>query len=97
MKIIQSHPSFYLELSPEEIRLCTKEGACSTYPVWLGKNRAVMREAIRYFEKNPPQTLFDCLHLFGHFGLEGQSCGRNPIRELFTKEEKPLDSERVFW
>ena len=50
MKIIQAHPTFYVELSPEEIFICPKQGICSSYPIWLGKNRAIMRDVISYFE-----------------------------------------------
>lgn len=97
MKIIQSHPTFYVELSPEEIFLCPKHGVGSSYPVWLGKNRSVMRTVIRRFEKDPPKSFLDCLDIIAHYELNGVSSRKKALPELFTKTEKSLDNERVFW
>ena len=97
MKIIQAHPTFYVELSQEEIFLCPKQGICSSYPIWLGKNRAIMRDVIAYFEKNPPDTLVDCLAMIGKFELNGLSSHREPIPDLFSEGDGGLDTEKTFW
>lgn len=97
MKIIQAHPTFYVELSPEEIIVCPKRGICCSYPIWLGKNRAIMRDAIRYFEKHPPTTFTECLGIISKFQLNGMGSGSKVQESYFTKEEKSLDSEKVFW
>ena len=97
MKIIQTHTMFYVELSLEEIRICPKKGVASVYPIWLGKNRAIMRNAIKAFEKDPPQTLIDCLSLIGRLGLEGMSSSKKIIPELFTEKEQSLDKTQTFW
>ena len=96
MKIIQTNPDFYIEISLEEIRLCTPL-ACSIYPVWLGKNRAIMRDVVAYFEKHPPETLVDCLHIISIFQLNGQRCSEPPLKELFKKDKKGLDKPSIFW
>ncbi len=95
MKII-TNPHFYLELSQEEIKICTPL-ACSVYPIWLGKNRAVMRDAIEYYEKHPPNDIVECLHIVGHFGLSGLGSREAPVKELFKEDKKSLDNDRIFW
>jgi len=97
MKIIQAHPTFYVELSPEEIFICPKKGICSSYPIWLGKNRAIMRDVIAYFEKNPPQTFLDCLAIIGRFELNGMSSYRKSIPDLFSEDDEELDTPKTFW
>lgn len=97
MKTIQTHAKFYVELSPDEIRVCPKYGYCSTYPIWLGKNRAVMREALAYFAKNPPQTWLECIELLSRLGLNGMSSRQKSIPELFVDPKEDLDNDKVFW
>lgn len=97
MKIIQAHPTFYVELSQEEIVICPKNGICCSYPIWLGKNRAIMRDVIKHFEKHPPQTFVECLGIVGKFELNGISGGNKCIEAYFTKEEKSIDSNKIFW
>ena len=96
MKKIQTNQKFYIELSPEEIKICTPL-ACSCYPIWLGKNRAIIRDVVAYFEKNPPKTLIECLHIIGHFELNGHGSHEKPVKELFEKDAKDLDNEKTFW
>ena len=97
MKTIQSHESFYVELSPEEIRICPKHWEVTVFPVWLGKNRAIMRDAISYFEKNPPQTFVECIEATSRLGLVGMGSHAKKIPELFTEIDNSLDDVRVFW
>lgn len=97
MKIIQAHPTFYVELSPEEIFICPKQGICSSYPIWLGKNRAIMRDVISYFEKNPPRTFVECLEIIGRFELNGMGSHRQIIPELFPEDDEALDTPKTFW
>lgn len=97
MKIIQTHSTFYVELSTDGIILCPKSGICSSYPVWLGKNRAVMREAIAFFEKNPPETIIEFMEVVSKFELNGIMAHTKRIPELFTDPDKPLDETRTFW
>ena len=97
MKIIQAHPTFYVELSPDEILLCPKTGICSSYPIWLGKNRAIMREVIAYFEKNPPQTFIECFEIISKFEMDGLGSSKKPVKEIFTEDDKTLDSPKTFW
>lgn len=94
--MVLSNPDFYITLSYEEICLFTKT-SCSSYPIWLGRNRAIMREVMNYFQKNPPETLYDCLHIIGKFGLSGQGSSRKPDKTRFKKAEKGLDKEQIFW
>lgn len=96
MNIVLTNPDFYVELSLDEIKIFTKK-SCSVYPVWLGKNRAIMREAIAYFQKNPPQSLFEALHIVGHFGLAGQGTSDRPQLENFRESDKTLDKDQIFW
>lgn len=96
MNVILTNPSFYIELSLESIKLFTKN-SCSIYPVWLGKNRAIMRDVVAYFQKYPPETLVDALHIVGHFGLSGQGALESPDIQYFKKPDKMLDKDRVFW
>lgn len=97
MKTIQTHASFYVELSPDEIRVVPKTGIISVYPIWLGKNRAIMRDAINAFKKNPPQTPIECLELTSHLGLEGMGGHGERIDELFVESEKSIDKPQIFW
>ena len=97
MRTIQTHTNFYIEMSPEEILICPKFGLCTTYPIWLGKNRAIMRNAIALFEKDPPKTFVESIGLAGRLGLIGMSSSHNVIPELFVEEEEDLDSNRIFW
>ena len=97
MKIIQTHPTFYVELSTDEILICPKTGVCSSYPIWLGKNRAIMRDAIAYFEKHPPETFIECLEIISRFELNGRGTRRKGIPELFTEPEKVVDKPQTFW
>ena len=84
-------------MSPEEILICPKFGLCTTYPIWLGNNRAIMRNAIALFEKDPPKTFVESIGLAGRLGLIGMSSSHNVIPELFVEEEEDLDSNRIFW
>lgn len=97
MKTFQSHASFYVELSPEEIKVCPKHGVPTSYPIWLGKNRAIMREAIADFKKNPPETFVDCIGRAAHLGLCGMGSHTPTIPELFTESQKSLDNDKIFW
>lgn len=97
MKTIQTHTNFYIEMSPEEILICPKFGLCTTYPIWLGKNRAIMRNAIALFEKDPPRTFVESIGLAGRLGLIGMSSSHDVIPELFVEEEEDLDNNRIFW
>lgn len=97
MKTIQTHALFYVELSPEEIRICPKHGISSVYPIWLGKNRAIMRDAIKTFEKEPPQTFIECIEMVSRLGLEGMGSHVETIPELFIDTEESLDDMKIFW
>lgn len=96
MKTVLTNLNFYVVLSLDEIRIYTKN-ACSVYPVWLGKNRAIMREVVSFFQKNPPHTLYDCLHIVGHFGLAGQGTKDKPNIDFFRNPEKTIDKDQIFW
>lgn len=96
MKTIQTHASFYVELSPDEIRVCPKHGVISVYPIWLGKNRAIMRDALNAFKKNPPKTHLECIELTSRLGLAGMGGHGDKIEELFV-EEKNVDKNQIFW
>lgn len=56
-----------------------------------------MRDVIAYFEKNPPDTLVDCLAIIGKFELNGLSSHREPIPDLFSEGDGGLDTEKTFW
>lgn len=97
MKIIQTSNKFYLTTDQDRITICTKLGVCS-YPVWLGKNRAVFKKVLRIIDKNPPESVYDFLDIVGHYELQGFSTGEAPIYELFTKKvEKKVDKKGIFW
>lgn len=97
MKTIQTHALFYVELSPDEIGIYPKNGINSVYPIWLGKNRAIMRDAIKAFEKDPPQTFIECIELVSRLGLEGMGSHNKAIPELFMDKEESLDDTKIFW
>lgn len=96
MSTIQSHESFYVSLSNEEIIIFTKI-SCSSYPVWLGKNRAIMRDVVKYFHKHPPETLIDCLSIIGKFGLNGIGSNAKPDPKNFKKSKNTIDNSAIFW
>lgn len=96
MNTVLTNPDFYVVLSLDQIKIYTKN-ACSIYPIWLGKNRAIMREAVAYFQKNPPESLSEAMHIIGHFGLAGQGANDAPQLDLFKKSEKSLDKDKIFW
>lgn len=56
-----------------------------------------MRDVVKYFTQNPPETLYDCMDIIGKFGLNGQGSLEKPIKEIFTKSEKKLDTDKTFW
>lgn len=80
--------NFYIILRKDEIIFAEKYNGVSTYPKWLGKNRAVMRNAQKAIRKDPPKTLIDFLHYVGHFELSGTKAHDEVVdKSLFLNEE----------
>jgi len=96
MERITPGTGFYLEFNKTEIRLFTQHG-CSTYPIWLGKNRAVMKKIVAILREDPPLTLVDFLDMVSKYNLTG--LGSNVVihRELLTKHDKGLDKPQLFF
>lgn len=85
MDEIYSREKFYVILRKDEILLANKANGVSSYPVWMGKNRSVMRVALKAFRKDPPETLVDFLSFVGHFGLCGGSSSEQFDESLLKK------------
>lgn len=96
MITIQNHEDFYIYISKDNIQVCTRL-SCSSYPVWLGKNRAVMRDVIKHLEKNPPDTLVDFLDIVGKFNLHGIGSNEKPNKDFFKKDDNTIDNNKIFW
>lgn len=96
MNKIIKRQSFYVELSLDEIKIATRQ-TVSLYPIWLGKNRAIIRDVVACFDKTQPETLYECLHIIGHYGLNGQSTNEKPINDFFLSEENAIDKHKKFW
>lgn len=56
-----------------------------------------MRDAIKAFEKEPPQTFIECIELVSRLGLEGMGSHVKTIPELFVDKEESLDDTKIFW
>lgn len=93
---ILKRPTFYIELSNKEIRVATKIEV-SVYPVWLGKNRAVMKNAIKKFLSEDPMTLYDTMDLVGKFGLDGVNLPEKPNKDNFGKPNKINKKNSIFY
>lgn len=81
--------NFYVILLKDEIKFGEKYNGVTTYPKWLGKNRAVMRNAQKAIRKDPPKTVIDFLHYVGHFELAGAHAhGESVDKSLFLNQDK---------
>lgn len=96
MTKIQKHPTFYVELSSECIKVVTRL-TVSIYPIWLGKNRAIMRDAVAYFNRHAPETLGECMEIVSRFSLSGQGSNESPNSENFGESTKTIDKHKIFW
>lgn len=96
MERITPGTGFYIEYEKEEIRLFTKH-SCSVYPIWLGKNRAVMKKALAELKEYPPETLVAFLELISKYKLTGLVGSAVTQTDLLKYRDKSLDKNPLFF
>lgn len=96
MEYITSTNGFYLELHDDEVRLFTQH-YCSSYPVWLGKNRANMKKFLAALRNSPPTTIVDFLEYVSVYNMSGHRGAHAPQQELLKNKHKRLDKTSVFY